>query len=144
MSPRRILAVSGGLVLALAAMAACHRAAAPPLADPMLDAIRADERAGGLSYGEGQGKRLFGQYCATCHGDEGRGDGQNASNLNPAPPDLTASKNSRDPAYVRRVITQGSAAVGRSPLSPPWGRSLSAQEIDYLVAYCEALARPHR
>jgi hypothetical protein len=36
---------------------------------------------------------------------------------------------------------EGSAAVGRSPLSPPWGRTLSAQQIDYLTLYCQALAR---
>jgi mono/diheme cytochrome c family protein len=128
------------LFAALALTSACRRPAPPP-ADALLDAIRADERVGGLSYGEGQGKHLFAQYCATCHGDEGKGDGQNASNLNPAPPDLTTSKNVRDAAYVRRVVTQGSAAVGRSALSPPWGRSLTAQQIEYLVAYCRALSR---
>ena len=132
------------LLVALALAAGCRRAAAPPPSDPMLDAIRAEERVGGLSYGEGQGKHLFAQYCATCHGDEGRGDGQNASNLTPPPPDLTTSNSARDSAYLRRVIAQGSAAIGRSPLSPPWGRSLSAQQIDYLVAYCQALARPKR
>ena len=88
----------------------------------------------------GQGKRLFAQYCATCHGDEGKGDGQNASNLHPPPPDLTASKNLGDAAHLRRVIVEGSAAVGRSPLSPPWGRTLSAQEIEYLALYCQRLA----
>jgi mono/diheme cytochrome c family protein len=124
----------------LLAVAGCRHASAPP-ADPMLDSIRADERVGGLSYGQGQGKRLFAQYCATCHGDEGKGDGQNASNLNPPPPDLTSSKNVRDATYLRRVITQGSASLGRSPLSPPWGRNLSAQQIDYLIAYCQALTR---
>lgn len=133
-----------GLLVALALTAGCRRAAAPPPSDPMLEAIRAEERVGGLSYGEGQGKHLFAQYCATCHGDEGRGDGQNASNLTPPPPDLTTSNSARDAAYLRRVIAQGSAAIGRSPLSPPWGRSLSAQQIDYLVAYCQALARPKR
>jgi len=120
---------------------ACRRTATPPPADALLDAIRADERVGNLSYSEAQGKHVFDQYCTTCHGDEGRGDGQNASNLNPPPPDMTTSKNARDAAYLRRVITQGSAATGRSPLSPPWGRSLSAQQIDDLVAYCLALTR---
>lgn len=108
------------------------------------EAIRAEERAGGLSYREGQGRHLFSQYCATCHGEEGKGDGQNASNLNPPPPDLTSPKSARDAAYLRHVIAQGSAAIGRSPLSPPWGRNLSAQQIDYLIAYCRALARPKR
>jgi mono/diheme cytochrome c family protein len=131
------------MLVVLGLMVACRRAAPPP-SDPMLEAIRTDERVGGLSYGEGQGKHLFAQYCATCHGDEGKGDGQNASNLNPPPPDLTSSKNPRDAAYLRRIIAQGSAAIGRSPLSPPWGRSLTAQQIDYLVAYCRALARTKR
>jgi mono/diheme cytochrome c family protein len=131
-------------VVPVALAAGCRRHAPPPPADAVVDAIRADERLGNLSYSEGQGKRLFAQYCATCHGDEGRGDGQNASNLNPPPPDMTTSKNAHDPAYLRRVITQGSAAIGRSPLSPPWGRSLTVQQIDYLVAYCQALTRTTR
>lgn len=131
----------GAILLVVVGVAGCRRPPPAPPADALLDAIRAEERVGGLSYGEGQGKLLFAHYCTTCHGDEGKGDGQNASNLNPPPPDLTISKNSRDPDYVHRVIAQGSAAVGRSPLSPPWGRSLSPQEVNYLVAYCAALAR---
>ena len=104
-------------------------------------AIRAEEREGNLTYVESQGRHLFVHYCSTCHGDEGRGDGENASNLNPAPPDMTASSISQDPALIRRVIAEGSAAVGRSPQSPPWGRSLSQQQIDYLVAYCQSIGR---
>jgi len=110
----------------------------------MLEAIRAEERAAGLSYAAGQGRQLFRQYCTTCHGDEGKGDGQNASNLSPPPPDFATSKRLQDPEYVRRVIAEGSAAVGRSPLSPPWGRSLRPQEIEYLAAYCHALASKKR
>jgi mono/diheme cytochrome c family protein len=126
-------------IAALLALGACHRAVPSVPADPMLDAIRAEEREAGLSYAEGQGKQVFARYCATCHGDEGKGDGQNASNLDPAPPDLTASRNVTDGVYLRRVIAEGSAAVGRSPLSPPWGRTLTAQQIEYVVLYCRAL-----
>ena len=128
-------------VLALAASVACRTAPRSQPGDPLLDAIRAEEREGHLSYVESQGRHLFLHYCATCHGDEGRGDGQNASNLNPPPPDLTASPHARDAALVRKVITEGSASVGRSPLSPPWGHNLSRLEIDYLVAYCQSLTR---
>lgn len=127
--------------LALMTSAACRSGPPSQPGDPMLNAIRAEEREGNLTYVESQGRRLFVHYCATCHGDEARGDGQNASNLNPAPPDMTASTASRDPALIRRVIAEGSAAVGRSPLSPPWGRSLSQQQIDYLVAYCQSIGR---
>jgi mono/diheme cytochrome c family protein len=129
-------------LLVVTGFAGCHGQAPAPPADPMLAAIRGDGRAAGLTYAEAQGRLLFQQYCATCHGDEGKGDGQNASNLNPAPPDLTAPKSAPDPVYLRRVIALGSAAAGRSPLSPPWGRSLRAQQIDDLVLYCRALARP--
>jgi mono/diheme cytochrome c family protein len=127
--------------LILLASVACRRQAPVPPGDPALEALRAEGQAAGLSYAEGQGKHLFDRYCVTCHGDGGKGDGQNASNLNPPAPDLTTSKNLADRAYVRRVIAEGSAAVGRSPLSPPWGRSLRPQEIEYLTLYCRALAK---
>jgi mono/diheme cytochrome c family protein len=129
-------------VLVFLGVTGCRRQSlAPPPGDPMLTAIRGDERAAGLTHAEAQGRLLFLQYCATCHGDEGKGDGQNASNLNPKPPDLTASKSASDAALLRRVIAQGSAAVGRSPLSPPWGRLLRPQQIDDLVLYCRVLGR---
>ena len=126
--------------LAVITAAACHRGPRPQPGDPMLGAIRAEEREGNLTYAESQGRSLFVHYCATCHGDGAQGDGQNASNLNPPPPDMTAAR-AKDAAFIRRVITEGSAAVGRSPLSPPWGRSLSPQQVDYLVAYCLAAGR---
>jgi mono/diheme cytochrome c family protein len=129
------------VVIAFVLAGACRNVGRRTPGDPMLDAIRAEEREGKLTYVESQGRHLFGHYCATCHGDEGRGDGQNASNLNPPPPDLTSSSSARDAVLLRKVIVDGTAAVGRSPLSPPWGRSLSQQEIDYLVAYCVSLAR---
>ena len=135
MSARHVAAA-----LVVLAAAGCHRQAAAPPADPSLEALRAEDQAAGLTYAQGQGKHLFDHYCATCHGDGGKGDGQNASNLNPPVPDLTTSRSLADPAYVRRVIAEGSAAVGRSPLSPPWGRSLSPQQIEYLTQYCRSLA----
>jgi mono/diheme cytochrome c family protein len=138
---RRIWQAAAVALLAITAATACRTGPTSQPGDPMLDAIRAEEREGNLTYVESQGRHLFVHYCATCHGDEARGDGENASNLNPAPPDMTASSISQDPALIRRVIAEGSAAVGRSPLSPPWGRSLSQQQIDYLVAYCQSIGR---
>jgi len=125
--------------LVVLAAAGCHRGAATPPADPMLEALRAEDQAAGLNYAQGEGRQLFSRYCASCHGDEGKGDGENSSNLNPPVPDLTAAQSGEDAALIRRVIAEGSAAVGRSPLSPPWGRSLSPQEIEYLTLYCRGL-----
>src|SRR5574339_1218867 len=90
--------------LAFTSLVGCRAGPESTPGDPMLDAIRAAERAGDLSYTESQGKHLFIHYCATCHGEEGKGDGQNASNLNPPPPDMSVSKNTRDPALLRTVI----------------------------------------
>jgi len=132
-------ALAAALVVLVTA-AACQRQAKKPPADPMLEALRSEEQTAGRSYAEGQGKHLFERYCTTCHGDAGKGDGQNASNLNPPPPDLTSSKSLADAAYVQRVIAEGSVAVGRSPLSPPWGRTLTPQQIGYLTLYCRSLA----
>jgi mono/diheme cytochrome c family protein len=129
-----------GVLVAVLVFGGCRRGVPTTPVDPMLEAIRAEEKEAGLTYAEGQGKQVFARYCATCHGDEGKGDGQNASNLDPPPPDLTISKNLGDTAYLRRVIAEGSAAVGRSPLSPPWGRTLGAQQIEYVALYCRALA----
>ena len=35
------------------------------------------------------GKKLYGQYCAECHGEMGKGDGPRAPYTDPKPPDLT-------------------------------------------------------
>ncbi len=144
MTMRSIWRRATALILPVVVLTGCSSGPRPAPGDPLLDAIHADERKGNLSHTESQGKRLFVQYCAICHGEGGKGDGQNASNLNPPPSDMTMSKGGRDAAYIRKVIAEGSAAIGRSPLSPPWGHSLSQQQIDDLVAYCESLGREKR
>jgi mono/diheme cytochrome c family protein len=37
-----------------------------------------------------KGRKLFGQYCVSCHGNDGKGHGPVASSLKVAPTDLTA------------------------------------------------------
>ena len=72
--PRQLLArlaALAGLVAMGVGLAGCRRSAGAQPGDPMLDAIRAEERAAGFTYAEGQGRQLFRQYCATCHGDVG-------------------------------------------------------------------------
>jgi mono/diheme cytochrome c family protein len=96
----------------------------------------------GLTQTQTEGKRLFAHYCATCHGETGRGDGQNAYNLDPKPPDFQTALRSHPASYWEQVIVGGSAAVGRSPLCPPWSRTLGPGNIDSLVAYLNVLAKP--
>jgi len=138
--PRRTVGLA--LVLAGLMAAACDRAATEPEADPLMDAFRDQAQEEGLSRIETDGKRLFGHYCATCHGDQGEGDGQNAFNLDPPPPVFSESLTVHPPEYWRQIIEGGTVAVGRSPLCPPWGRTLTPEHVDSLVAFLQHLATP--
>jgi mono/diheme cytochrome c family protein len=125
------------LALGLVILSAC-RAPAPPGKDAVQEAFRED----GLSAGAARGHRVFLQRCATCHGPQGRGDGQNAYNLQPPPPDFQESLAKLSAADRRKVIQGGTAALGRSPLCPPWGRSLGPDDVDALLAWLDVAARP--
>lgn len=140
-SPVRASAVALWVTLGAAAVG-CGRAGQAPPADPLMGVFRQQAQEEGLTRIQTDGKRLFAHYCATCHGESGAGDGQNAFNLDPPPPDFQASLAQHPPSYRRQIIEGGTAAVGRSQLCPPWGRNLSASEIDALLAYLEVLARP--
>lgn len=84
-----------------------------------------------------KGKETFQTTCAACHGAEGKGDGVAAQALDPKP------RNLNDAAYVStlsdehlyKVISEGGAAVGLSPMMAAWGGTLSEQDIWNVVAY---------
>lgn len=90
-----------------------------------------------------QGKKLYGQFCVTCHGESGKGDGAAAAALNPKPRDHTdkeyMSKMSDDD--MLKVIKNGGASVGKSPLMPPWGASLKDDQIQDIIAYVRTLSK---
>lgn len=138
---RHVIAAWLSLTVA-AALTGCGRPGEVPAADPLMDVFRHQAREEGLTRTQTDGKRLFAHYCATCHGEAGTGDGQNAYNLEPKPPDFQQSLSQHAASYHREVIEGGTAAVGRSALCPPWGRNLSATQIDALLAYLEGLAKP--
>jgi mono/diheme cytochrome c family protein len=127
------------LLVAIAlAPPACQRAPRPAPVDAAQEAFR----DGTLSRLESRGRRAFMARCATCHGATGRGEGQNAYNLDPPPPDFSQSLSKLGVADRRRIIEEGTAVVGRSPLCPPRGPSLEAAEVRALLAYLDVLARP--
>ena len=64
--------------------------------------------------------QLFGQLCATCHGQDGTGNGPAAANLNPKPRNYTdaawqASVTDED---IKKTILLGGQATGKSPMMP--------------------------
>lgn len=72
------------------------------------------------------GKEMFKAYCASCHGEKGKGDGPAAGALKTAPPDLTVlAKNNGGKFPADRVssILRGQASVtahGNRDM-PVWG-----------------------
>ena len=131
-------ASAAALMLAALAPAACSRAPQQAPADPVQQAFR----DGTLTRIQSRGRRLFVERCATCHGPTGRGEGQNAFNLDPPPPDFSQSLVKLTAADRRRIIEDGTAAVGRSALCPPRGRALAESDTEALLAYLDVLARP--
>ncbi len=91
-----------------------------------------------------QGAVVFTKYCAVCHGQEGKGDGFNAFNLDPRPRDLSDSVAMRSLSddQILRTITGGGRSVNKSPLMPAYGWTLNPQQIHYVAAYIRALSRP--
>lgn len=68
-----------------------------------------------------QAKELFESRCATCHGNEGRGDGPAASNLRPQPRNFHSRKwqKSITDETIMRAIVYGGSAVGVSGQMAP-------------------------
>lgn len=120
----------------------CSRGQLGDQADPLMDVFRRQAQEEGLDRQQTLGKRLFGNYCTTCHGDHGEGDGQNSYNLDPMPPNFKESLQSHPPSYWRQIIEGGTASLGRSPLCPPWGLELTNRQIDAIVSYMKVLAEP--
>jgi len=66
-------------------------------------------------------KTIFQQRCSTCHGTAGKGDGPASATLNPRPRafgDKEWQKSVTD-EHIEKIIKEGGAAVGKSPLMPP-------------------------
>jgi mono/diheme cytochrome c family protein len=90
------------------------------------------------------GKRLYVSYCATCHGDQGRGDGPAGRALPVKPADHTngAVMNQLSDKYLTDIIVKGGGAVGKSPIMPAWGNQFNEKQIGDLVAYIRSIAKP--
>jgi len=91
-----------------------------------------------------RGQQVFNQYCSTCHGAEGKGDGISAQNLPITPQDLTvgAQLNPLPDSFLYDVIAHGAQSVGLSPLMPAFKPYLNDLQIHEVIAYVRTLAKP--
>ena len=80
------------------------------------------------------GREMFHTYCATCHGEGGKGDGPAASALKKAPADLTQlarKHNGKFPdAYVAAKLKNVDEPVHGSREMPIWGALLPSVSRD--------------
>ena len=89
-------------------------------------------------------KEVFNFYCAQCHGTGGKGDGPNVTDDFPVNPRNFTKKdemNKLTDADIKNVILKGGPVASKSPMMPPWGKTLSNEEIDSLVLYVRELCQ---
>jgi mono/diheme cytochrome c family protein len=94
-----------------------------------------------LPYAMKEGKRLYSHYCGVCHGESGDGSGQYYG-LTPAPANFTdkAFMKSLSDEVLYKSINEGSAAVGKTNMCPPWGNSFNPEEIEFIAGYIKSFS----
>jgi mono/diheme cytochrome c family protein len=138
-----------GPVLLLLAAGACsrHKAAAPAApaaaAVPATPTAEAPVAEASLSYELRLGRGVYQHHCQTCHGETGSGDGFNAFNVDPHPRDLSdpAFQKAKTDADLKDAIQRGGLGVGLSAMMPPYGKTLSPEQVDQVVEYLRTLKR---
>jgi len=79
-----------------------------------------------------------------CHADATPAGPSNRSNLNPsgALANDGATLNPMSDEFLRNIITLGGSAMGKSAMMPPYGKTLTQEEVRSLIAYARAIAVP--
>ena len=93
--------------------------------------------------GGAEAATAYGRYCGPCHGTEGQGDGPNAPFL-PVRPSAHASAarmSARSDDALFDTIFSGGYVMNRSNLMPPFGATLTRDQIWGLVRYIRTLCR---
>lgn len=95
------------------------------------------------AFSEEEAKSIFEKSCASCHGVKGRGDGLMSVSFPVKPRNFTdcGDMKSVTDDTLLNTIKKGGAAVGRSPLMPPWGDALNDQQIRELVSYIRGFCK---
>jgi|TARA_B100000315_G_C14221528_1_gene426691 mono/diheme cytochrome c family protein len=83
-------------------------------------------------------------YCAQCHGLTGKGDGPNVTKDFPVSPrnfTSAAEMNKLTDADMKNVVMDGGPAASKSPMMPPWSKTLTDAEVDALVGHLRKLCQ---
>jgi cytochrome c553 len=84
-----------------------------------------------------KGEATYKTMCASCHGEKGDGNGPAGAALNPKPTNFTDPANAErlTEEYTYKVIKDGGAAVGKSPLMVAWSGSLKDDQLRDVAAF---------
>ena len=118
---------------------------APPASPPPAPAAPAQETASATPGDPvARGAAHYKMLCATCHGEDGCTPGPGAAGLNPQPAKHCDGNymNKLSDEHIFKVIKEGGASVGKSPLMAPWGGTLTDDQIRDVVAFVRSLAKP--
>ena len=85
----------------------------------------------------GTGGELYAKMCATCHGEDGLGDGPSAAALDPAPSPIAHTSTMLSDGYLYWRIAEGGAEFKTT--MPAWKDSLTEDEIWALIGYMRVL-----
>ena len=102
------------------------------------------------------GEYSYRTFCASCHGESGRGDGPAAATLKASLADLTRLAARAEGDFPRdevtRIVDGRQSLPGHNPEMPRWGRVLRSvegdndgaiqQRIEALVKHLEFIQRP--
>ena len=88
-----------------------------------------------VSGNSARGEAVYSSECATCHGDEGKGDGPAAAALTPRPPDLTRSEHLQTMSDEELVqyLSGGEGSM------PGYDKILTEQELTDVVAWLRVM-----
>lgn len=120
-------------------------ASGPSTAGP---AAPAPSDATTASAGGASGAQVFQQYCQTCHGPKGEGDGPAAAGLNPKPASFATAQFRLDPNGngtkgeiddIKAVVRDGAAKHGGSPLMAPWPM-LTPEQLQAVAEHVKSLS----
>ncbi|GMU62564.1 MAG: cytochrome c [Myxococcales bacterium] len=84
-----------------------------------------------------KGEATYKTMCVSCHGEKGDGNGPAGAALNPKPTNFTDAANAErlTDEYAYKIIKEGGAAVGKSPLMVAWSGSLKDDQLRDVAAF---------